>query len=358
MPPRIVINLFIAIGLILGGLWVYDRWNHIYIYDARLAADVHGVGSTVPGRLERLLVSSGDRVVQGQVLAVIDPRRAELELNEMRQQLQAAEYQNQAMIMQHETGVLTRQESLNQAMHALQATKNSQLKTSAEMRLAETELQRLQELAGQDYISTSQLEIAKADKNAREAENSEAQDKIKQREAELRLQQASLAQGSIEKLEIKRLEVELERMRNSIAQAERNLGDHSIKSPIDGVIDNSFGLIGENTLPGQRLFIIHDPDQVWVSANIKEVYLHQIELGQKVDVSLDSWSDQTLTGTLARIADAATNQSALLPSTNPGGNFTKVTQRVELKILLDDIPEGLELRPGTLVEVVIPINTR
>ena len=97
--------------------------------------------------------------------------------------------------------------------------------------------------------------------------------------------------------------------------------------------------------------MMHDPASVWVEANVKETQLRRLALWQKVEVHVDAFPDRDLEGRVERIGQSATSSFALLPTPNPSGNFTKVTQRVPVRISISQ-REG-RLRPGMMVEVRI-----
>ena len=99
---------------------------------------------------------------------------------------------------------------------------------------------------------------------------------------------------------------------------------------------------------------MHDPNEVWVEANIKETQVGRLKLGQKVLVAVDAYPDDTFTGRVSRIGSATTARFALLPTPNPSGNFTKITQRVPVKIDIVDPPKPLT--PGMMVEVEIDVR--
>ena len=107
-------------------------------------------------------------------------------------------------------------------------------------------------------------------------------------------------------------------------------------------------------MPGQRIALIHNPDEVWVKANIKETEIRHLALGQSVDITVDAYPGEAFAGEIVRIGNAATSQFALLPNTNPSGNFTKVTQRLPVKISVSQ--QGEKLKPGMMVEVAIDIR--
>lgn len=133
-----------------------------------------------------------------------------------------------------------------------------------------------------------------------------------------------------------------------------DLSDRHMLAPSAGIIDNVYIDSGEYVLPGMRIMLMHNPADIWVSANVKETEVKYLKVGQTVDVSVDAYPDKQFTGTVEKIGHAATSQFALLPSTNPSGNFTKVTQRLTVKISLPQ--EELLLRPGMMVEVAIDIR--
>ena len=125
---------------------------------------------------------------------------------------------------------------------------------------------------------------------------------------------------------------------------------------LNGVVSRTFIDKGEFVRPGQRLMLIHDPNNIWVEANIKETELRHLEVGMPVTLSVDAFPDHAFEGMVERIGQAATSEFALLPNPNPSGNFTKVTQRVPIRISVAQ--EDTMLRPGMLVVVEIDIPGR
>ena len=103
---------------------------------------------------------------------------------------------------------------------------------------------------------------------------------------------------------------------------------------------------------GQRLVLLHDPKAVWVEVLLKETKLDGLKPGQSVSVSVDAYPDRPFHGRIERIGTAATSQFALMPSPNPSGNFTKINQRVPVRIKVEQ-PDDNPLRPGMMVEVDI-----
>jgi membrane fusion protein, multidrug efflux system len=127
-----------------------------------------------------------------------------------------------------------------------------------------------------------------------------------------------------------------------------------VKSPVPAVIDRVFVEPGEYVNAGQRILMLHNPKEVWVEANIKETQLRKLKLGQPVAITVDAFPDDKFVGKVTRIGSATTARFALLPTPNPSGNFTKITQRVPVKVNFVEMPRPVS--PGMMVEVDIDIR--
>jgi membrane fusion protein (multidrug efflux system) len=112
---------------------------------------------------------------------------------------------------------------------------------------------------------------------------------------------------------------------------------------------------GEHVAAGQRILMFHNPTEIWVEANVKETDVAQLKTGMKAKVYVDAYSGKPFKAEVHRIGQAATNRFALLPDPNPSGNFTKITQRLPLRLKLID--HDARLRPGMMVEVYIETGT-
>ena len=197
-------------------------------------------------------------------------------------------------------------------------------------------------------------------------------DRNRLRKAEQEFQRAKAnvdtATAALEEARAERLELEVIEQRLMMMAAEKtrveaqrdrqslDVADRAIRSPLSGVVDETFIDVGEYVRPGQRLLMIHDPRKVWVIANVKETEIRHVKLGAHVDVSVDAYPGEEFEGKVARIGNAATSQFALLPNPNPSGNFTKITQRIEVKVDVEQ--RDNMLKPGMMVELAIDIPGR
>jgi membrane fusion protein (multidrug efflux system) len=181
--------------------------------------------------------------------------------------------------------------------------------------------------------------------------------------AELEESRAKLVEERAERARLKVLDKQLEKLgheqaeiQSRLAQQKLDLGDRTIRSPVTGVVDKTFVEAGEFVTPGQRLAIVHNPADVWVEANIKETQIRKLALGLPVEVFVDAFPDDTFDGEIISIGNSTTGSFALLPNPNPSGNFTKITQRLPVRIAIDQREQ--KLRPGMMVEVRIDVRGR
>jgi multidrug resistance efflux pump len=131
----------------------------------------------------------------------------------------------------------------------------------------------------------------------------------------------------------------------------------TLRAPIDGTVIKTMVKAGEVASPGQTVAMVVDKKQLYVSANIEETDIHRIHEGQKVDITVDTFAGKKITGTVKDVSKATNATFSLLPATNTSGNFTKVTQRIPIKVAIDDM-QGLDLSPGmsTVIRIHLQEN--
>ncbi|MCI1945651.1 HlyD family secretion protein [Clostridium luticellarii] len=132
-----------------------------------------------------------------------------------------------------------------------------------------------------------------------------------------------------------------------------DIDESLIRSPINGIVVKKQGTIGEIWSPGQTLATLIDPNKLYISANIEETKLGKIRIGQKVTITIDEYGSKKFTGKVKSIGEAAQSALSILPSTT-SGTFTKVVQRIPIKISLDKFNN--KILPGTNAVVKIHIK--
>ncbi len=138
-----------------------------------------------------------------------------------------------------------------------------------------------------------------------------------------------------------------------LALAQVNFTDSSIRSPVDGIVVQKIAEEGNIIEPRQTAVTVSDSDHAWIAANIEETSIGLVKKGQSVSITIDEGG--SLTGKVSEIRAAVASQFALIPSDSGAGNYTKVVQRIPIKIEVDPHP-GITLRAGQSVEIKIRVH--
>lgn len=351
-------NITAALILILSALWLanwfYQRAGHIYVSDARIASTMVAVSSRISGWIEEFPIAEGQFVQVDTVLARIDPREARLRLLELDARLKTidAEY---AQVESRKDLVARQVDTRIEAQRSkFRAAESALSEAEVSLAQADSDWQRAQSLLKEQIISREIWESRKSDfERSREKRN--------RVDAEVAIASAALLEAEANLAQVNVLENQLSIItsKTGVANSKRDqlllkLNDHTIRSSISGYIDETFVHAGEYVSRGQRILVVHDPDDIWIKANVKETEIRHIRVGTPVNILVDAYPDQIFRGEVSSIGNAATSQFALLPSPNPSGNFTKITQRVEVHVSINQIDNML--KPGMMVELEIDSN--
>jgi membrane fusion protein (multidrug efflux system) len=334
---KVAILCIIVVGLVALGLWGYERLGHVTENDARVKADMITISSRVDGWVMARPVTDGEAVREGQEMIVIDQREADLKLSELHAKAETIRLRQERIAIEQGMVKATSRD-------AVTAAQANQKAAASKLEQAQREFQRAEELRGR-MISREVWEQRQTQLRQAEAAALSASSALS--DAQAKLGDVDLLRKEMESLTQEAAQVEAQ-----IRQQEINIADRWVRSPIDGIVDEKFVQPGEYVIAGQRLFIIHDPKKVWIDTEIKETKLSGLQPGQTVTISVDAYPDRHFAGHIERIGNAASGEFALLPSPNPSGNFTKITQRVPVRIAVEQ-PDGNPLRPGMMVEVDI-----
>jgi membrane fusion protein (multidrug efflux system) len=343
--------LLLAAGLGLAGHWLLRIYTHAYVDDARIAADMIAIASRVPGWVREVTVVAGDQAAAGAVVIRIDSRESELAVAELEARLAslaARRRELDARIVQVDAASRS-QEAAQRAK--LLASHAALAAAEAERTFAETEFRRALELAASGSGTRQRQDQTRALLDAGRQKALAAQAEIGTAEAMLAAATAAREEVNVLRRQRESLDPQEAELRAQRDRARLDLRDRTIVMPFDGVIDRVFVDAGEYVSPGQRIMLLHDPAAVRVEANVKETELRFFRPGTPVHVRVDAWPGRSFDGVVDRVAGAATSEFSLLPTPNPSGNFTKITQRVPIRIRLDPAPEPGLMRPGMMVVV-------
>ena len=351
---------FIAIALVLlaavayGGRELHLRLTHVYEYDARVTADIVTVSSRAEGWIVELPVREGQRVEAGQTLVKIDDRAAKLRVDGLRAQIEGVRVERARLRAERKLDQNQADAAMRTRTSTITVREKALAALNADLDFARLELDRSRTLFASKVVNERQLQVAQAAVTKLEIQ-------ILQLQAEHEQAEGSLGEARVGPDRLGIIDAQIEALTHQVAvlaaqmrQQQVDVEDRTIKSPIPAVIDRTFTLPGEYVAAGQRILLLHNPDEVWVEANIKETQVGKLKLGQAVRVSVDAYPNDTFVGRVGRIGSATTARFALLPTPNPSGNFTKITQRVPVKIDIVQMPKPLT--PGMMVEVEIDIR--
>ena len=353
-PARGKILLALLVLSLALGWWIYQRSIHVFTDDARISTDLVIISSKVAGRIENLAVKEGSPLSVGDTIVQLDSQETLLRLEELRAQLKATE----ASIAQAgaELNMVERQTggAMQAAQSQLEAAQANLASTDSDLQLNSAEWERSNSLKEKGILSQRGWEQARSAYQVAQQNQNGARAQVASAQAKLVEANAARDRMAVLEQQQQRLRHDRDRVSHQLSRQQVILDERRIVSPLKGVVDQTFVNTGEYLMPGQRIALIHNPQQVWIKANIKETEIRHLQVGQAVEVHVDAYPDQVFLGKVERIGHSATSQFALLPNTNPSGNFTKITQRLPVRIAVQQ-KEQL-LKPGMMAEIAIDIR--
>jgi membrane fusion protein, multidrug efflux system len=307
---KILIPVIIAFVLVLsGGLyWYLDYIKYISTDDAHVEGNTVSVSSKMLGRISRILADEGDTVKAGQLLVQLDTT----DLTAQKLQQLAARNQTASQRDMAEAKYKSDQEGI------------------ALLRINMERAQSDYERAKKQYEG-----------NVISAENYEHLQKTY--EAEKAKYEASNAQLDYSKSQIRAAEAGIKSSEAQIGITNTQLGNTRIESPADAVVARRWLISGDIAQPGQTILSLSINEQTWVAVYIEETKMSMIHLGQTARFTIDAYPGVTFLGHVSYMGASTAAQFSLIPPNNASGNFTKVTQRILVKLAIDKTKDGSSL---------------
>ncbi len=335
----ILIGVGVVVALVAVVLAVralrYAR-GHESTDDAQIDGHIVPVLARVGGYVSAVVVEDNAAVKAGALLVRIDSTEYAIRLAQADADVGAAS----AAVAQAAAAL----ESATQQRAAAQAPVDA---ARAAADRARADLARAQQLAATQVVSRQQLDAAQAAKDATEANLQAAQ-----RQAGAAGSAIAVAQASQ-----RAAQARLDATRAARQNAALQFSYTRVTAPVAGTIAKRTVEVGQLLQPGQPLLAVVADTATWVTANFKETQLDDMRVGQKVEIEVDSYAGCTAAGTVESLSPATGARFALLPPDNATGNFTKVVQRVPVRIRVDrGCGAGQPLRPG--LSVVVHVATR
>ena len=338
---RKLVLLTVLTAILAGGAYkAHDWWTvgrfFVSTDDAYVQADISVLAAKIPGYLATVPVVNGQALHKGDFVACLDDGDYRLAAQAARDKLATQE----AAIARIGRQVEAAQAQMLQASAQIDASKADAVRAAADYA-------RQQQLEKVDFVAKSRIEQARADRDRTEAA-------VKGAEASLVAMRANVEVLRAQGKEAEGLAAEL---RTAEARAVRDLEFTTIRAPFDGVVGNKAVEAGAYVSPGSRIAALVPLESVRIDANFKETQVERMRPGQRVHVAVDAYPDRDIVGEVESLSPASGSVFSLLPPDNATGNFTKIVQRLPVRVHVPSeiAREGI-LRPG--LSVTVRVDTR
>jgi membrane fusion protein, multidrug efflux system len=307
---KIYIPLVIVLAIVMAGAvyWYVDYSRYIKTDDALITSDVITVSPKIMGRISKIYAEEGDSVKNGELLVELDST----DLLAQRQQTISNRLQAQAGKAQAE------------AKYQYDIKSTDVLKINVDR--AKEDFDRAKEQYNGGVLSREQFDHLQKAYETAQAQYAAAQ-----------------AQTLVSKTQIQFAETSIASSQAQIDVINTQLKNTRLYAPANGLVAKRWLLPGDIASPGQSIFTINNNTRFWVMVYLEETKMGELHTGQPVKIKIDMYPDVTFTGKIFMIGSTTASQFSLIPPSNASGNFTKVTQRVPLKISIDEVETGEKL---------------
>lgn len=396
----------LGIGAIAVAIFGYRWWQfastHQETDDAYVTADIHPVNARISGTRTAVAVNDNQNVRAGTVLVRLDPRDYQVALQQARDALDVAKQQAQvaqANINVTSTNALgqttqaqgnvdaavasisTAQAALNESQAGVPATQAQLASVEANLVKAKLDYERYNSLANEGVVPRQQFDTAKAAYDALVAQRNSMQQQVQQAKARVdqaqqnlgnaeaklastkgTLQQANATgkQTEVNRRQYKQAIAAVAQAQTQVRNAQLQLSYTTIVAPTAGAIGNKTVQVEQRVQPGQTMMSVVE-SKPWVVANFKETQLERMLPNQEVEIKIDSFPNHPFKGRVDSLSPASGAKFALLPPDNATGNFTKIVQRIPVKIVFaPQSLRGYETRvaPGMSAVITVAIAQR
>ncbi|GEM_PF-368157 len=328
-----------------GIYWWYLLQTVISTQNAKVATDISDISFRVGGRLEKIMVAEGDQVAEGQELAVLDQEqyRFAVEQAQAALDLARANYERLPYDLQSKQMAVSR--ARDQVAIAAAAVNTAEIAVNDAQRILNKNIELFDSGAiAEETLNTSRSNYEKAVAALESA-------RLGLQSAQTNLQDSQQQESAAAKTSEPSLLAGLKQAQAVYDAAVFNYNNSILKAPLGGTVVRTAVQAGETITAGQTILSLIRSDNTWIIANIEEKKINRVQPGQKVDIRIDSYPGKVFNGTVATVGDVSQSTFALFSSGSTSGSFTKVSQRVPVKITIDN--EGLVLRADTSAQVKI-----
>jgi membrane fusion protein (multidrug efflux system) len=352
---RIVILSVLAILILVGGVWGFQTVvfykHHATTDDAQVDGNINPVLPRVSGYVQEVLVKDNQVVHPGDLLVRIDPA-----------DLQAKVDQEQAALLSAEAAVSVAEAAVAGARSTVVGSQAKVASNQADVTAARTraeqtaaDLARYKQLLSKEEISQQQYDAARAAADSARATAEAARATTESSRATV---QSGGSQIEAATRQVAAAQAQVAQHRATLEATRLQLSYATLKAPVAGIVSKKAVDVGQFVQAGQPLLaIVQGTGETWVAANFKETQLARMHPGQKAEIEVDAYPGVTFHGQVESLAAATGARFSLLPPDNATGNFTKVVQRVPVKIVFTGAPDPRHpLRVGMNVNATVNLD--
>jgi membrane fusion protein (multidrug efflux system) len=318
------------------GFWWWKSLDYVSTNDARIKAEIVTISAEIAGRIKDLKRDEGGTVLPGDVMAQLDNREVLIQIQQAQAEVDRARgrmLQAQREVNLH--GEKQKGESV-QSEAALRGHRYNLEDARVHSRQTREDWQRAKKLFKRELISSQKLAHAETQLHQAEARVSMLQEKIKEGEASLELIQIRGKEVGVKEADLQVREAEVRKAQANLEDLQHKLKLMTIESPVQGVVVKKNAHGGEFVEAGQPIFMVVDSTRYWVEANVEETKIQFVKPGNRVTIRVDSYPSRDFTGKVTEIGGATISEFSLFSPQKLTGVFIKSTQRLPVKIAVEN----------------------
>ncbi len=333
------------------GIWWWKSAGYVSTDDARIKAEIVAVSAEMSARLERLAKEEGEAVAPQEILATLDRRELEIQVQQAEAELDRLRSKVLQGAKEIELHLVKQKEEVAKAEAALRGYGHHLEDARANAVQAKEDWQRSQKLFARELVAQQELERTKTSLLQAEAQMSAMKERIKEGESTLDLARIKSRETAVMEADLQARRADVRRAEAVLADLHRRLHLTRIRSPVAGVVVKKNARPGEVIQAGQPIYMVVDSARYWVEANVEETEIRFVRPGSPVTIYVDSYPDREFEGEVIEVGSATVSEFSLFTPQKLTGQFIKSTQRLPVKISVQNT-NGL-LKVGMLAVVRI-----
>jgi membrane fusion protein (multidrug efflux system) len=368
-PDRRTVLMALGALLAIFALWkAIDWWTtgrfEVSTNNAYVRAEITSISPRIQGYVSKIAVTDNQAVQAGDLLIVLENADGAAKLAEAEAALAQAKSdaaQARAQLAAQRNLLVSAQTQLQAQSNKLNEFAAGKEAAAADAKLAQDELERDRDLAAKGHYPQARVTTAETQTEAAKAALDQASAAVVSQRSQIALARAGISRAESDVMAaeaaVSSADARVAAAEARVASAKLDTNRAEIRAPIAGIVANKTVSEGQLLNPGQQTMAIVPVEKAYVVANFKETQVARMHAGQPVELTVDAYRGLKVHGTVDSIAPASGAQFSLIPQDTATGNFTKIVQRIPVRIALS--PDALEtglMRPGLSVEATVSVK--